>query len=258
MVNMAFTPSGDEVDLRKSLLGSSKLWMGKDYANFIVKDFSNLDSPYKDLVDRTTTPRMPWHDIATMVQGKAARDVARHFIQRWNAAKIEKFSKNDEYPFLLPKSYDNLGDEPISIPKLKAPVFNVKCQVLRSASEWSVGVELEEQSIHEAYRATILNAKHYIYVENQFFVSTGEAYRATILNAKHYIYVENQFFVSTGTGASPGTENLIAESIFERVWKAFKDGEEFRVFVVMPLLPGFEGQVGTPGGTAIQVCVIRF
>lgn len=43
-----------------------------------------------DLVDRNTTPRMPWHDIGVVVQGAAARDVARHFIQRWNAIKLEK------------------------------------------------------------------------------------------------------------------------------------------------------------------------
>jgi len=32
---------------------------------------------------------MPWHDIGVMVQGLAARDVARHFIQRWNAVKVK-------------------------------------------------------------------------------------------------------------------------------------------------------------------------
>lgn len=31
---------------------------------------------------------MPWHDIASVVHGKAARDVARHFIQRWNFTKV--------------------------------------------------------------------------------------------------------------------------------------------------------------------------
>lgn len=31
---------------------------------------------------------MPWHDIGVMVTGNAARDVARHFIQRWNAIKV--------------------------------------------------------------------------------------------------------------------------------------------------------------------------
>lgn len=28
------------------LQGSSKLWIGKDYTNFIVKDFADLDSPF--------------------------------------------------------------------------------------------------------------------------------------------------------------------------------------------------------------------
>ena len=49
--------------------------------NFIVKDVARPEEPEGDNVDRRTTPRMPWHDIALMVQGRAARDVARHFIQ---------------------------------------------------------------------------------------------------------------------------------------------------------------------------------
>lgn len=31
---------------------------------------------------------MPWHDEALVVFGKTARDVARHFIQRWNIHKV--------------------------------------------------------------------------------------------------------------------------------------------------------------------------
>lgn len=71
--------------------GVAKLWLGKDYVNFIVKDFNDLEKPYQDLVDRSNTPRMPWHDIGVMVQGATARDVARHFIQRWNAIKAGTF-----------------------------------------------------------------------------------------------------------------------------------------------------------------------
>ena len=105
----------------------TKAWIGKDYTNFIVKDFSQLDKPMigkfptwenslecfcssndspkmaecrnelwviviVDAVDRTSTPRMPWHDIALSVTGSAARDVARHFIQRWNAVKVWRWS----------------------------------------------------------------------------------------------------------------------------------------------------------------------
>lgn len=32
--------------LLKSLDGQAKYWFGKDYANFIMKDFANLDIPY--------------------------------------------------------------------------------------------------------------------------------------------------------------------------------------------------------------------
>lgn len=32
----------------------------------------------------------------------------------------------------------------------------------------------------------------------------------------------------------------------------YRDGETFRVYVVMPLLPAFEGEIGTGTGTAIQ------
>ena len=35
---------------------------------------------------------MPWHDEALVVFGKAARDVARHFIQRWNIHKVRKIT----------------------------------------------------------------------------------------------------------------------------------------------------------------------
>jgi len=30
-----------------SLSGMAKYWVGKDYTNFIVKDFTNLDAPYQ-------------------------------------------------------------------------------------------------------------------------------------------------------------------------------------------------------------------
>ena len=41
-----------------------------------------------DSVKREEVPRMPWHDEALVVFGQVARDVARHFIQRWNIHKV--------------------------------------------------------------------------------------------------------------------------------------------------------------------------
>ena len=72
---------------------SNTLWRNKDYVNFIVKDVARPDLPDQDNVDRRTTARMPWHDISVGVQGEAARDVARHFIQRyiWRENSNSKF-----------------------------------------------------------------------------------------------------------------------------------------------------------------------
>lgn len=106
--NILFSPTelkegalGDFVDpvpfqtaILTDLNGQAKYWIGKDYTNIIMKDFSNLDAPLADLMDRSCCPRMPWHDIGAVVVGAAARDISRHFIQRWNATKMEKSREN--------------------------------------------------------------------------------------------------------------------------------------------------------------------
>jgi hypothetical protein len=45
-----------------SLSGMAKYWVGKDYTNFIVKDFTNLDAPYKgniQSIDRAAESALP-------------------------------------------------------------------------------------------------------------------------------------------------------------------------------------------------------
>jgi len=42
-----------------------------------------------ELIDRMKTPRMPWHDVAVVIYGESASDLARHFIEYWNHAKID-------------------------------------------------------------------------------------------------------------------------------------------------------------------------
>ncbi|KAI8439933.1 hypothetical protein MSG28_001384 [Choristoneura fumiferana] len=216
-------------DKLEGIEGNSKLWIGKDYTNFIVKDFNSLDLPFVDLVDRNSTPRMPWHDIGVVVQGAAARDVARHFIQRWNAIKLEKARQNINYPYLLPKTYGEIKPLQDLEKYLNVDIHNVSCQVLRSVSSWSCGFldpDVVEQSIHEAYVDCITRAQHYVYIENQFFITLSRT--------------------------SVAVRNQIGEALFNRIMRAHRNKEKFKVFVVMPLLPGFEGEVGGPSGTSLH------
>lgn len=210
--------------------GQAKLWIGKDYTNFIFKDFTDLEQPFTDLVDRTKMPRMPWHDISSLVVGSPARDVARHFIERWNACKLEKTRENISYPYLIPKSYNDIRVDKNFWNKSKVNLERVTVQALRSASHWSAGfidVDYEEQSIHEAYVETITRAQHYIYIENQFFISLGFP--------------------------DAVVKNQIAESLFKRIVRAHREKKAFRVYVILPLLPGFEGDVANNTGIALRI-----
>ncbi len=213
----------------EQLEGAAKLWIGKDYTNFIVKDFSQLEQPFQDAVDRHTTPRMPWHDVSCMVVGAAARDVARHFIQRWNHAKYSKVKFNDRYPWLIPKSYANVEQTPV--PSFLLRTHPVTVQVLRSVSAWSAGVKRTEASIVDAYIEAISNADHYIYIENQFFISQTKTH--------------------TESGVDV-VKNRIAEALYRRIIRAHRNGQTFRVYILIPLLPAFEGEIGTSSGFNIQ------
>uniref|UniRef100_A0A665WIP5 Phospholipase n=1 Tax=Echeneis naucrates TaxID=173247 RepID=A0A665WIP5_ECHNA len=204
------------------LQGNTRFWHGKDYCNFVYKDWIQLEKPFDDFIDRYTTPRMPWHDIASVVHGRAARDVARHFIQRWNFTKIMKPKyRSLSYPFLLPKSHAGANELRYQVPDS----FNANVQVLRSAADWSAGIKYHEESIHNAYIQVIAKSKHYIYIENQFFISCAD---------NRTVY------------------NKIGDAIIERIIRAHKEGKKYRVYVVTPLLPGFEGDITTGGGNAIQ------
>ena len=54
---------------------------------------NSWEDTMKDELDRGKYPRMPWHDVQCALWGPPCRDVARHFVQRWNYAKVASFSK---------------------------------------------------------------------------------------------------------------------------------------------------------------------
>uniref|UniRef100_A0AC34GX80 Phospholipase n=1 Tax=Panagrolaimus sp. ES5 TaxID=591445 RepID=A0AC34GX80_9BILA len=207
-----YTIQKQAIDIGKKE-NAGKSFPGKDYVNFIFKDIVDADDAFSDFTDRYNVPRMPWHDSQSATYGEAARDVARHFIQRWNAAKREKLRNNDAYPYLIPKSYDNIR-VPSAI--ITNDMYKTEVQVLRSVTRWSALTDKTEDSIQQAYISLMANAKHYIYIENQFFVSM-------INNAD--------------------VSNEINRTICDRIIKAHRNDEAFRVYIVLPLLPAMEADI---------------
>lgn len=91
--------------------GQGANFLGKDYSNPRVKDFIEVHLPDRDLIDRTAVPRMPWHDCHSRLEGQPARDVARHFIQRWNYS-VSTRRKTFKLHHLVPmKDYERYADK---------------------------------------------------------------------------------------------------------------------------------------------------
>ena len=200
-----------------------QLWPGKDYSNPRVQDFYALDKPYEEMYDRSKVPRMPWHDISMQVVGQPARDLTRHFVQRWNFI-LRQRKPTRPTPFLLPP--------PDFVPAdLEALGLDGTCevQILRSCAMWSIGTpNMVEHSIMNAYVKMIEQSEHFVYVENQFFITSCE---------------------SDGTRI----ENGIGDALVERIIRASENGEDWRAIIMIPLMPGFQNTVDSQDGTSVRL-----
>jgi len=93
----------------------------------------------------------------------------------------------------------------------------VHCQIMRSCMSWSHGVPMEH-SICNAYIHSILTAEHFVYIENQFFITATDEHQAPV-------------------------QNRIGGAIVDRVLRAAKNNEDFHIIVAMPAMPGFAGDI---------------
>lgn len=133
--------------------------------------------PSGKMIDIQRQPRMPWQDLHLQIEGPAVSDLASNFVLRWNVASNDAatlgFGRGPRLP--LPsetKTYTAAG--------------SCCVQMLRSASDVMVGLEAKtvaesdiarahaefgHNHIHHAMVRLIEHADHFIYIENQFFVS---------------------------------------------------------------------------------------
>ncbi|XP_022844837.1 phospholipase D zeta 1 isoform X2 [Olea europaea var. sylvestris] len=336
----------------------SVIWPGKDYYNPRESEPNTWDDTMKDELDRKKYPRMPWHDVHCAFWGPPCRDVARHFVQRWNYAKRNKAPNEQAIPLLMPqhhmviphymgkssvlevgnkashedvKRHDSLSsrssfqDVPLLIPQeadeqdilmgdtnlnglntehdlqvqpsrvsrspfsfrkskieplisdmpMKGfvdefdtlnfqrelshvtqpgseisekewwemqergdhvvspdeigqvgPRVACRCQVIRSVSQWSAGTSQIEESIHIAYCSLIEKAEHYVYIENQFFIS--------------------------GLEGDEIIRNRVLDALYRRILRAHNEKKCFRVIIVIPLLPGFQGGMDDAGAASVR------
>jgi phospholipase D1/2 len=94
----------------------------------------------------------------------------------------------------------------------------MSCQILRSCGKWSNGTPTEH-SIADAYAEIIRNSEHFVYIENQFFIT------------------------ATGDQQKP-VKNKVGAAIVERILRAARAGQKYKIFIVIPSVPCFAGDLG--------------
>ncbi|KAL6451092.1 SPO14 Phospholipase D1 [Candida maltosa Xu316] len=217
-----FAALGSDDRITAQTFADFQVFPGKDYSNPRVKDFFELEKPYESMYNRNAVPRMPWHDIHMYTCGQTARDLSRHFVQRWNYL-IRQKRPSRLTPLLLPPS--DLAEDDILAHGLDG---TCEVQLLRSSGNWSLGLKQHEQSIQNAYLKLIETSEHFVYIENQFFITSC--------------------FID-------GTEikNRIGDALVDRIIRAHQEGTNWKAIIVIPLMPGFEAQVDEAEGSSVRV-----
>ena len=90
-------------------------------------------------------------------------------------------------------------------------------QIVRSCTKWSHGVPTEH--------------------------SVANAYISVIENSRHFVYIENQFFITATCDAQKPVKNKIGAAIVTRILRAARAGEKFKMIVLIPAVPGFAGDL---------------
>ena len=117
----------------------------------------------------------------------------------------------------------------VAQPSLDVSKTNSKsCQILRSGGNWSLGI-----------------------ANNQTETSIMNAYIEMIQNAEHYVYIENQFFISSN--ASRKVKNDIIKVLIDKLKQKIKEDQVFKVIIAIPLVPGHAGNCADKSGNFIRL-----
>ncbi|KAI6248785.1 Phospholipase [Erysiphe necator] len=242
------------------------LFPGQDFNNARVYDFENVKDYMHNKLDRNKSSRMGWSDVSICLAGPVVEDLKAHFTQRWNYIFNNKYRarKDPRYNALIFESPENQhcsdggnenpsnqyndynynrsvedqgfnldfsnGSEMFSRFRSKFPVSRKQVvmphldksgskaiQLVRSCSEWSHGVSTEH-SINNAYIDIINQSQHFVYIENQFFITATDDDQRPV-------------------------RNKIGAAIVERVVRAYREGQNYKIIILIPSVPAFAGDL---------------
>ncbi|KAH5422620.1 phospholipase [Parastagonospora nodorum] len=251
---------------------------GQDFNNARMMDFQTVDHWEDNKLDRTQSSRMGWSDVALSLAGPVVQDLRTHFSQRWNFIYDAKYSKKATRYARLPdtssgaqeaggpsqqrefegegeRGFGGEGESGESGERglfgrsggLRQKLFERANQEYLEHVGHGQGGDYQQHAEHAAQRGgvdcqiTRSSAKwsHNINTEH----SIQNAYCEIIKNSQHFIYIENQFFITATGDQQKPIRNQIGAAIVERIVRAARNGEKYKMIIMIPSVPAFAGDL---------------
>ncbi|KKA31135.1 hypothetical protein TD95_000597 [Thielaviopsis punctulata] len=238
------------------------IFPGQDYNNARVFDFSDVKDWQQNKLDRTRTSRMGWSDLSLCMMGPITASMQQHFTERWNFLYDDKYSlKNPGKYHRLgnpdePHKREGEGEGEGQISRMIHHGFSHMHSKFNKLNLWSDGEESEGEDGEEDREARrhknmpriqLLRSaskwSHNCFLEH----SIANAYIDTIHKSKHFIYIENQFFITATSDEQHPVSNKVGAALADRIVRAHQAGERFLIIVVMPAVPAFAGDLKSDG-----------
>ncbi|MQM09316.1 hypothetical protein Taro_042187 [Colocasia esculenta] len=227
----------------------------RDLDTVFLSDFHNPTFPAE-----TRGPRQPWHDLHSKIEGPAAYDVLKNFEQRWQKAtrwwklrfcfKAEAYYREDalvkleRVSWILSPSPTVPKNDPMLWVSKEEDTENWHVQVFRSID--SSSVKGFPKNIKEAENQNLVCGKNL-----RIDKSIHTAYVEAIRSAKHFIYIENQYFIGSSydwpSYRTPDADNLIPMELALKIASKIRAEERFAVYIVIPMWPE-----GDPHSASVQ------
>jgi phospholipase D1/2 len=208
----------------------------------------------KSAVDKTKVhPRQPWHDMHCQVAGPTAWDVVREFVGRWNLDPSWVGAGGDTGKKSVTPVVEHfqkvLFDKTLFVQQWEPHKGPWSGQILRSITKdhwgskkaiktparskgdnpefnWTVANTKKERSIQDAYLRVIGQAERFVYIETQYFISSGP----------RWIHLKRK-----------NVKNSLAEALVTRILQKAAAKEPFHVYLIVPMFPE-----GDPSGSVPQ------
>lgn len=186
-------------------------------------------------------PREPWHDIHCRLEGAVAWDVLYNFEQRWR----KQVGEDGLFPL---SKLEQITVRPSPVTTLEDPeTWNV--QLFRSIDGGAAAFPFPEKPREAADRG-LITAKNSLIDR-----SIQDAYINAIRRARHFIYIENQYFIGSSFDWAAkdikvediNALNLIPKELSLKIVSKIEAGERFTVYIVIPLWPE-----GIPESASVQ------